>query len=366
MSVSINVISILNDEHQLGSLPVGESIDILLSAEPDLHDIDRHVAIVRIDSSQDAPNFTDIVYRIQDESEYGTVPCTYSVKQSGTDGYILTVAPEEFLTPNSNYYLIVGEDLAPVSYEINKTLSIGPSSMEIELNPAGNSEDAIFEIEVTNQSNLSNGQHTVSFNVLKDSVQFGDFNLNLRDDNTIEINNTAKAVFNPNVPFLLGEKFEVTMEEINRLGDTKAQAFSTFLTSDVIENVEETSGRLNQDQILKFYENTKWSQEFDATEATEATENAALFEFIYPNRVLVKLSTPVVSSSVTSDAFDINIGYAFDNYLLSNMGHYDESKKYVIAYRPVSTPNADKIMLEIRDDKNKEVPEEQQFIIVSA
>jgi hypothetical protein len=365
MSVSINVISILNDEQQLGSLPVGESIDILLSAEPDLYDIDRHVAIVRIDSSQDAPNFTDIVYRIQDESEYGTVPSSFSINQLGNQ-YVLTVTPEEFLTPNSNYYLIVGKDLAPLSYEVVKTVSIGPSLASIIMSPEGNSEDAIFEVEVTSQSNLSDGQHSVSFSVAKDAVPFGDFNLNLKGVSSIELNSAVSLSFNPNVPFLLGEKFEVTLEEINRLGDTKAQAFSTFLTSDVIENVEETSNKLNQQQILEFYENSKWSQEFDPTDIVEPAENAALFEFLHPNKVLITLSEPVQASSVVPEAFSINMDYAFGNYLLPSMGYYSEDKKYVVTYKALSTPLTDKILLQINDDTNGQVPTEDKFIVVSA
>jgi hypothetical protein len=366
MPQSISVIDILSNAQQLESLPVGESLKVLFSEEPDMYNIEQNVAIVRVNSDQDVPNFSNLVYRIQDESEYGTVPTFYS-GEATTEGYVLTVTPEEFLTPNSNYYLIVGESLAPISYTVAKTVTLGPSNIAVQVESSGTSEDAVYVLEVITQSSLSNGQHTVEFSLTKDTVFVANYVMDLNDNNVLQLNNTISLVINPQVPFLLTEEFTITLESFSRLGETKAQAFSTFLTSDVIENAAETSQALTQSQILEFYENTTWGQQMaEATETVDPSAKTAIYTFQYPNKIIIDLEDEVLVSSISPSTFTITITHAFLNYLLPQMGLYDESKKYVITYNAGAGPNTKQIILEINEDTANLVTDPDIFIVQAA
>lgn len=363
MATSIRVIEILSSQLQLGALPVGESLRILLSSEPDMASVDRNVAIVRTRSDQDVPNFNDLVYKIQDESEYGTVECSYSVIHEDI-GITLVVKPDEFLEPNSNYYLIIGKGLAPVSYAVTKTVSVGPSAISIVTAEDGPSETADYEIEVLTQSNLSGGRHLVEFRVTKDSVVLDDIILDLRESNTLPLNQTISLLLNPNVPFIAGESFLVSLEQFSRLGDTKTQAFSTFLTSDTISNPEKTSTRITQDQILDFYENTTWGERASSSldMPGQSSMIGSVYTFIHPNRIVIDLPQTVLSSSITPSSFSIITTYAFNNYMLPQMHYFDEQKKYVISYK-VGQVTTDRIELIIKEDTDGLVPSGDSFIV---
>jgi hypothetical protein len=362
MAIGIDVIDIINSEHQLKALPVGENIKVLLSEQPDLYSIDNYIALTRVHKEQNVPNLGDIfLNEIIDSSEYSRVQYETSLTQVA-DGYILTINPEDFLLPNSNYYLIVSKDLPPLSYLVDKTVSVGGSEIFIDIDREGTSEDAIFELEVTSQSNLSSGQHVVGFSLLKDSVLVDNYSLNIKNASTvIPLNGTASIRFNPNVPFLLGEKFEITTEEIIRLGTTKTQAISTHLDSEVIESPVNTSTRISQQNILDYYETVQLGSTV-AQEQAEANVVAS-YRYVYPDKIYIEFPNEIKEASITPDAFNIDISYAFNNYLLTQMGMFNESKKYVITYE-LDSPKV--ILLKIKEDTENLVSDPETFIITGA
>lgn len=358
MAISISVIDILNEDHQLESLPVGENLRVLFSEQPDTYRLENYISIVRISNDQDVPNLGDLfVHQIIDGSSYDTIECEY-IPVSTEIGYGLIVNPEEFLVPNANYYLVIGKGLAPLyHYSVNKTVSTGPSTLVIETNTLGTSEDAVYTITVSSQSNLSNG-HDVSFDVSKDGGFAETHDLDLKSNPYLDLNNTVAALFDPNIPYMLGETFEVTLQEIVRLPETKIQKFSTLINSDVIENVDETSTRLSQEDILDYYESTEWSAIDTPAEVAQEVLDAV---FIYPNIIKIKLPTPIEPTSLVEGAFDIDVSYAFGNYLLPQMGFYKESDKYIISFS-LNTSN-DTITLEINKDTEALVPENDKYIL---
>ncbi len=362
MAIGIDVIDILNSEHQLEALPVGENVKVLLSEQPDLYNLNKYVALTRIAAEQSVPNFGDIfVHDITDSSEYSQVLYEATVA-TDTNGYILTINPEDFLLPNSDYYLTVSKDLPPLSYLVDKPVSVGGSEIFIEVAREGASEDAIFELEVTSQSNLSNGQHAIGITLSKDSILVDTYQLDIKNPNTLlELNETVSVKFNPNVPFLLGEKFEVTLKEIIRLGETKTQAISTHLDSEVIESPSETSTRISQQNILDYYETVQIGSTAAEEQATADAE--VTYRYVYPNKIYIEFTKDIEPSSLSADAFSIDVSHAFNNYLLPQMGMYDESKKYVITYE-LDSPKV--ILLTIKEDTENLVPELDTFTIIGA
>lgn len=361
MPISITVIDILNNEYQLDSLPVGENIEVLFSEQPDLNDVSNHIALVRTESDQDVPNLGDIyVHRLHDSADYSTVDLEFTLK-ADSSGYVLTINPEEFLMPNANYYLIIGQDLTPTHYLINKTTSFGSSEISIETSSNGSGEDAVFSLVVSAMSNLSNGMHTISVDVSKDGGPVATHNLNIKDNNKLELNDTVSALFNPNVPFLVGETFEITTQAFERLGSSKIQSISTFIDSDVIENVEETSTRISQQNILDFYSNTHWGQEVATPEEVVTKPISAYWN--YPNILTIVFDKDIDPASLSIEAFNFDITYAFDNYMLPNMGLFTDEIKYIINVSHKAN-KAQQIVITIDEDTNGIVPEQDQFLVV--
>lgn len=370
MAISVNVIEILNDSYQLEALPIGESLVVSLSAEVDIDSIDKYIQILNTDSSRDVPNLTGKPFLIQDEFEYKLVPSSYSIEQIGST-YKLTVTPDEMLKPESIFYLAIHKNLPPLHFSIEKTVSIGPSRIGHELNTSGISEDAVYTVEITSQSNLANSQHIIGFDILKDAVLVGSYSQNLKETNLFDLNGTDSVVFDVSTPYLVGETFEITLQEFTRLGTTLTQKFTTIIENDVIENPVTTSSRLSQSQILEFYEGSKLSLDNPYT-TPEELENAlgVTFSFLYPNKIRMSFDKGILISAITDDFIDIDISYAFGNYLLGDMGMYSEDQKYIITYTitPLSgTPTLTKrIDLLIEYDTDDLVPEEDKYILQAA
>jgi hypothetical protein len=367
MPVGINVIDILNSEHQLNALPVGESISILLTDDPDLVHIKDYVSIVRIESDQYVPQFSDImVHKITGESEYSSIDYDAILLPSTSEhaGFplsrVLEIRPKEILSPNSNYYLIITKDFPPLSYEIIKTVSLGGSQIYVDLTRDGIGEDALFEIVVTTQSNLSSSQHVVGLSLYKDTVLVGTSSLNIRDKASRLVLNDALSVgFNSNVPFLLGETFSIGCASIQRLGSNKSQLIKTHVDAAIIESPEITSARIGQQEILDYYASMNLGAV--AQEQTEQGLSPITHRFVYPNKIYIEFSKDLNVSTINLSTFSLDISQAFGNYHLGDMGMYSDTRKYVVTQRII---NSKTISLEINEDTGNIVPLGQAYIIV--
>lgn len=369
MAISINVIEILNDTYQLSALPLGEPIKVRLTAMPDMSTIDKYISIVNVDSSEDVPNFSSYPFLIQDEFEYKRIECDYEIQAQQDNTYVLTVSPLDILKPESIFYLAVHKNLAPLSYTITKQTSLGPSFIRCLVKDTGISEDTGYTITITSQSNLQNGAHIIEFSVTQDEGSQVSFTRNIKEDNVFPLNAAHSVVFNSDIPYLTGETFYIALSAFNRLGTTKTQKFSTIVESTVIENPETTSTRLSQQQIIEFYENTQWGQEFVPT-TQPVVENAinATFQFIHPNKIRILFDKEILISSITDQFLNIDISHAFGNYLLPNMGLYDDAAKYIFRYRIVNKTESttQRIDITIDKDTNNSVPEDQIYILQAA
>lgn len=373
MTISIDVIEILNSAYQLSALPIGESIQVRLTAMPDMSSIDRYVSIIQVDSSQDIPNLTSTPFIIADEFEYKTVECNYSVEDyhhlPDDDTYILTVSPKKLLRPQSQFYLAVHKNLAPISYEVNKTISLGPSDIKIIVSDTGSSDDVLYTIVITSQSNLANSQHIIGYDIYENNVLKHSQIKNIRENNLLELNELYTAKFNADIPYLVGETFEITLLDFERLGESKTQAFSTIIESSVIENPETISHRLDLEDVINFYENSHWNDAFTSP-AQQPPANAVQvsYRFTYPNKLRIEFDKEVLIASIVPGSFVVDISYAFNNYMLPQMGLYSESKKYIITCTivPKTITTTQRIDIVITEDSSNLVPLNDKFIVVIA
>ena len=373
MAISIGVIEILNNAYQLSALPIGESLTVRLSAMPDMSTIDKYVSIVNIDSSQDIPNLTSIPFSINEEHEYKRIECNYSIEEylnpPDDETYILTVSPKELLKPQSQYYLFVHKNLAPLSYVITKTVSTGPSSISVVANDTGTGINELFSIQITSQSNLANSQHIIGFDLYDHNGLQESVTKNLRESNTLELTDAHTVFFNTEIPYLVGETFEIQTIAFERISEVKAQFFKTIIESSVIENPDIISHRIDQDDILNFYATTAWNTVNNpVVQPTPSNGVVISSRFIYPNKARIEFDKEVLISSIVPSSFVVDISYAFNNYMLPQMGLYSESTKYIIACTivPKTITTTQRIDIVISKDTDGLVPPQDKFIVTVA
>ena len=361
MPKEIHVLDILHEEGQLTGLPIGESIDIHISEDIPLDNAHQYIHLVkqaRDISTPVPPDYT--LFELTDTTEYQTVEVDIGVAPHPSGpGYILSLTPLALLDTSSDYFVYISKDLGPKSNSSSKTNSIGPSDISVSQVLNGSGTDDTYTLTISTQSDLSNGGHTVGYDLSNSAgIIRTNAQADLKDVAVIILSDTFVVDLDPNIPYMLGESWTITTEAFERLGTNKVLEFSTFYDAEPIENAEETSSRLTQGDIISHYENLSW---YEAPESSDPTAFTPKYNFVPPNNLYVDFGAELDPTSLLDSTFDLAISYAFGNYLLPQMGMYNEDKKYILNY---SLINGDKVIkITINEDAENIVPPESNFII---
>ncbi|RKX83316.1 MAG: hypothetical protein DRP70_14970, partial [Spirochaetes bacterium] len=154
------------------------------------------------------------------------------------------------------------------------------------------------------------------------------------------------------------------------LDDTLIQNIETGIHSDIIQPSEEIqSERINNADIVQFYEDNGWTQRTCDTTEEAPTEPAnpgdpivsdISSQFIHPGTIIIDCGAEISPYSLIDSVFNIDINYAFNNYVLPEMGYYNEDAQYVIYYSIV-----DKNFIKLETQENTElVPPGEKFILL--
>jgi len=372
----LEVIEVLNTPEELTSFPLEGTINILFKGKPNPIDIGEHAYLIRHDGDMDvnmpgtADNAIRAVGYVQVD-RYDKIESTIVFTEEVIDeDWKLSFTPAEALITNANYYLVLSKFLVPEYYEINKTVSYGPSEIGIETGNLAIGEDANWTIEIITESVLTPGSNMIEFSVLKDGVLLDpSVSLNTRAD-TYNILEDINIVFSPDIPYMVGETFTVETLLFEGIEDTLLQYISTNIHSEIIPPSEEIqSERINNADIVKFYEDNGWTERTCDTSEEEPEQPVVPGEpivndissvFIHPGTVIIDCGAEISPYSLIDSVFNIKLSYAFNNYVLPEMGYYNEDAQYVIYYSIV-----DKNFIKLETQENTElVPAGQQFILL--
>lgn len=362
MYTSLSVIQVLNSEEELQAFPVEGVFRISFDNKPDLYLLNKHAYIMRHDGEFDdeMPNLGDSFIRAVGDvnvDRYDVVETENTIiENDGT--WILELRPLEALIPNASYYAIMSENLAPQHCTVEKVSSYGSSNISLETSIDSSGITATYIIDITTQSVLSTGSHVIGFSILKDGLTFRPSEVFDIKTGSYMLESGLEISFDPNVPFLIGERFRIICTAFTRLEKTLVQALSTFLDSTVIQpSAEIQSTRADEADILKFYEDNGWSRRVpDDIPATATTQDAA-YQFIYPNIIIIDTGVDIDLSTLEDAIFNVEVGYAFGNYMLPNMG-LSGDEQYEIVYS-LSDPQHIKLVVNLSDA----VPVGQRFIL---
>ena len=353
MNAAISVLEVLNSEEELVQFPVEGTVHLRVSAPPDMYDINNMVYIIRHDGDQDTT-----LSRYADTSlntlgsvnidRYDTIEANVvSIEEEGS--WVLEISSTEALIPNAEYYLVISKDLAPLHYEVSKLESYGGSNVHVETDQLAVGDTASYIIDVVTQSSLSTGSHIVGLNILKGGLQYEAIDLNIYSD-SYEVSPGVRLVFDRDIPLMVGERFSATFTEFARIGRTLVQELKTFLVSDVIApSLDIQSTRLNEADVLQFYEAAEWGKDVSATK-DPITGYSYVLE--YPNIIRIETKQEIDPSTLTTQSFSIKLSEAFDNYLLSSMGLYAD-KHYAVKF---SIEDLTVIVLTIEVDTTNSIP----------
>ena len=376
MYSELEVTEVLNTPEELKSFPLEGTINILFKGKPNPVGIDAYAYFIRHDSDTDVnmPGTADNAIRevgyVQVDRYDQIDSTTVFTEETVDESWILSFTPKEALVTNAAYYLVLSKYLIPEYYETNKTISYGPSGIDIQTEQSATSEVADWTIQIITESVLSAGSHIIEFSVLEDGASYApSVSLDIRHENYI-LSEGTEVVFSPDIPFLVGETFTISTVDFTGLDDTLIQNIETGIHSDIIQPSEEIqSERINNADIVKFYEDNGWTQRVCDSDEEVPTEpanpgdpivNDVTFSYIHPNIMMIDCGAEISPYSLIDSVFNIELGYAFNNFVLSEMGYYNEDAQYVIYYSII-----DKNFIKLETQENTElVPPGQQFILL--
>lgn len=358
MYTAISVEQVLNTPEELQSFPVEGTVNVLFNGKPDLSNVDDHIYIVRHDDDMDVnlPNLADTAIRevgTVDVDRYDKIISTVRLVETEVGvSWTASITPTEALIPNASYYLILSKYLKPDFYLVEKTSSIGPSSVIVETGGLATSSDTVWVITITSDSLLTQGSNTIGFSVTKDGSSYeSGITIDLHKD-SYTLSEEVELVFDKDVPFLTSEEFTITTNAFTALGETLIQDLNTNINSDIIPPSNGISSeRLNNADIVKFYEDNGWARRTtgDNPSTVSTGEISIKSETHRLDTVIIDCGVEIDPSTIIDTIFNIDIDYAFGNYMLDNMGYYDKEVQYAIYYSIVDK-NFIKLVIEPNTD----------------
>jgi len=338
----IKVIEVLNQKDELLAFPLEGTINILFSGKPNSKDIENYIYYVRHDGDMDvnlpgtANNAIREVGYVQVD-RYDRIETIIESTTNSPDEWILSMTPVEAMISNASYYLVLSKFLSPEYYDIVKTVTFGPSTIELSTENGATGEVASFEILITSDSELSTGSHYIEFDISRDGLLSTHIRLNIVNDGYYLFPG-IEVLFNKDTPYISGETFTIDTLEFSSLEDTLIQYLETTIHPEIIQPSEEIqSERLNNSQIVEFYEENGWTERVCHDGDISSSPDGSIllehsFEFIHPATIIINCGAEIDPSTLLSSIFNIEIGYAFNNYILQEMGYYDNDTLYKIYF----------------------------------
>lgn len=305
-------IKIINSDKELLSFPITQSISLSLSESIDVNTLQNHIILFRLLPNNNLVSLVEpYSYTLGYIKEtFNTADVTFKLEDRSTD-FLLTVTPTKPLFLNSEYALYITRNLVEANSKVTKVISKSKSTLQTIV--TGNVLDRTIEVEVLKTSVISNGSNVVEF-----KLDGSPYTLNLAQNTSVTLNN-IKYVFE-NTVYIIGEKFNVVVDNVGdvRLEDVLYK-FKTAPSESIKTLSHQTpSTSIDTQAILNFYQQSSTSPTVILTP-----------KYINPN--LFAITLPDGYKLDKTKCIDVAmIREAFNNYLLSNMGLYDNTHKYSI------------------------------------
>lgn len=319
-------IKIVNNERELSSFPVDQSIKLTVDKELDKDRLSEYIYLFRLLSNTDliglTPPYNYTVGYIKEK--FDTEELIFSLLDSS-----LTIKPKTPLHTNSKYLLFVSSSLPTKTFNIVKVNSKSKSSISVE-GKIGNIPTINVKVKTT--SNLANNTNIVVFTI--NSV---DYSVNIKLNNKININGIF-IKFNDEV-YVKDEEFIVNSYSEESLGESLCVSITTA-QSETIKPIEQSnqSTLISNSAILDFYKTLNTPTNKFKSDVSYAGLNTFIIDI------------PEGYSIDVGSTFLFNIKEAFNNYMLSSLELYNPAFTYDISI----TEEDSKLLVEVfyKEDKS--------------
>ena len=305
-------VKITNQEEELKSLPINQSIYLEIDKLVDTSQLDNHITLFRVIPEKGLISLVEpYSYNIgYIKEKFNTVQLDYTLSELSTELFSLEIKPKKALELDSDYILYISKTFSICNTSVVKESSKTNSSVKIVPDlPVAPKQ---ITLTITSTSKLTDSTNNITF-----TINDVAYSLNLKQQKEIKVNG-IKFIFTDTV-YVLGEKFNITLSNEDRLIEDTLYKLRTAPSSTikVIDN-QKASTSINTQTVLDFYQKVN----------TIPTTTIQQPKYLSPN--IFTISLPEGYSLNRDKEVLINIKEAFNNYLLNNLELYDIKLKYKI------------------------------------
>lgn len=314
-------LTLLNQIEELNSFPVTQKIFLKSASQLESSDFKNTILLFDIPRKDALLNLAKphsfnlgLVSR-----QYQTVSLDY--RQVPVDNYYtIEVTPQKPLELSSSYLLYIDSALSTPFVIKNKLVSKSNSDIIVSVVSSNVNRDILLNIKILSTSKITSNSNHVKIELTYDGSITTKV-LNLFNSDTIELNQTIIQF--PSKVYLEGEEFNFVIQERYSVDNSP----STYIINTVDDlkifprlNTQETSSEISNQDILDFYNNVD-------TPPVEVT-----YDIVYTDLNQFEIRLPAFVNKLDVDINNVkaNISKAFNNYLIQNLGLYEDSNKYLL------------------------------------
>lgn len=327
-------LSLLNSEDEIRSFPLTQTIILKSTEELELSSITENISLLREPTEQGLLNTSELYnYNI------GYVKETFDlqeviISQVKEDNFFkLLIKPATILKPSSNYILFIDKNLSSEKVSIVKTVSKGPSFLEME--DYSEELNGDYTIKVVSSSSITSTFNITKFQVTTPSGPLRATNVNAKSSsNFLEFDGIKVRV--PDKPFGEGEEFQITFKEgSSNLSDNLVVSFHTASTESIrpVEPKDSSHAISNQD-ILDYYKqkNKVPSGGSGLDLNVQGWEEKEFFvEYLDSHTFMLRLNT-LVAEDIDLENISFRALPAFNRSDLQQLSLYDRTEEYSITH----------------------------------
>lgn len=342
--MSFITINVINPAEELQAFPLNQHIYLRSSTSLETSLIENNLVLIREIDEQGALRASDIynsnIGHIK--NTYSTVPLAVSQEKQQDGSYLIKCDPTSPLLPASKYLLFLDKELSSEFISVVKTLSKGPSQLELLSVNSDINNDVIYKLKVISEPALTQTANIVKFQLYVDDTPSKTFTVNAKTvKNRIEFAGISLQVLD--TAYALGEEFEILHEGSRlKLEENFVVPILTSVSTSVkpLEGVEPSSS-VSYEDILDYYKEADKSSIEGNLSLDRSKHGWEKEEFSI--QYLDETSFILHLNQLTTNMLDLNnISYrqfpAYNRSDLKSLDKYDPKLKY-------------KLVPEILDDK---------------
>lgn len=309
-------IEILNQESELQSFPIKQSIFLNFDELPEYSLLKDNIILFKLQSESELIKLSEpYSYTLGYIKEtFDIVDMKYVIEPNDLK-YKVICTPVNALNLQAKYCLFVSKELSDKFITIVKSVSKSKSNISVSPYNTSNSVSKTYELIITNTSQLINGK-----NLLKFTINGSDpYTLDIRDKSSFKYEDIV-INFEDTI-YVSNEIFEIYVENRTTLVKDLQYVFQTTSSSSIDPiPLEQSSTSISNSDILNFYQNLNNQARVESVKIYPEYIDKDMFFIKLPDGYKIDLDEDIIG--------DIRI--AFNNYILESLKLYDKSIKYIL------------------------------------